>query len=85
METWKLEYGDHVRAGDRFIDTPPYAVVKRQSIVPRGEVAITGIAVANDLRTIVVHVEKMPVDTHYALTFPSMRNDVDASREMESK
>ncbi len=71
-----------MRAGDRFENLiPPYAVVKRQSIVPRGEVVITGIAVANDLRTIVVHVEKMPVDTHYALTFPSMRNDVDASHE----
>lgn len=69
----RVEFGRYVRAGDRFENlSPPYAVVQRQAVAPRYELAVHGVSVTNDLRTLVIATDPMTADEHYALTLPSL-------------
>jgi putative heme-binding domain-containing protein len=66
-----VEYGDYVRAGDRFEGlVPPYAVVRRQSVAPRFILPVAGVSLTNDLRTMIVNTAKMETRGYYAVTVP---------------
>lgn len=67
----RIEYGDFVRPGDRFENlVPPYAVVQAQKLAPRRELAVTGVAITQDMRTLIVSTEAMTEATSYAISLP---------------
>jgi putative heme-binding domain-containing protein len=70
-EQVKVEYGEFVRAGDRFETlVPPYAVVQRQLATPRYELQVAGASLTSDLRTMIVSTTTMKANSHYAITLP---------------
>lgn len=76
-ERIRIEYGEYVRAADRFENLmPPYAVVKAQLTKPRFALSVTGTAVTSDLRTLIINTASMKANLHYAVTVP-MPDDVD--------
>ncbi len=71
-ERIRVEYGSHVRAGDRFETLkPPYAVVQAQSLLPRFSLPVTGATVTSDLRTLIISTAPMLSNVHYAATIDS--------------
>ncbi len=71
VEQVKVEFGEFVRAGDRFETlVPPYAVVKRQLATPRFELPVAGASLTSDLRTLIVSTATMKANSHYAVTLP---------------
>lgn len=80
-ELTSVEYGDHVRAGDRFENlVPPYAVVHKQSMMPRRKLEVAGVSITNDLRTLILSTSKLIDRSHFAITLPkSARVPVDTS------
>lgn len=80
-----IEYGEHVRAADRFEHlVPPYAVVQRQQLVPRYRLAVLGAAVSNDMRSLIINTAPMSRDVTYAVTLPGLIV-VDQSREIPAE
>jgi len=70
-EQIKVEFGEFVRAGDRFETlVPPYAVVQRQLATPRYSLQVAGASLTNDLRTMIVSTATMKANSHYAVTLP---------------
>lgn len=71
----RIEYGEHVRAGDRFetLD-PPYAAVKQQKLAARSQLSVKGISVSADLKTLMVATQPMVDDVTYAVTLPALVN-----------
>lgn len=70
-EQVKVEYGEFVRAGDRFETlVPPYAVVQRQLATPRYSLQVAGASLTSDLRTMIVSTATMKANSHYAITLP---------------
>ena len=68
-----VQFGEHVRAGDRFENlVPPYAVVRAQQMKPRYELSTTGAALTADLQTIIIHTAPMISDVHYSITMPTV-------------
>ncbi len=64
-----IEYGDYVRAGDRYEHLiPPYAVVKSQLAKPRYTLPVNGATVTSDLRTLIVSTDLMKDSGHYSVT-----------------
>ncbi len=82
-EQVRVEYGDFVRAGDRFENlVPPYAVVQRQLLAPRFELPVLGASITSDLRTLIVSTNAMRSSVHYAITIPRESSaTVDPSEE----
>ncbi len=81
-EQVKVEYGEFVRAGDRFETlVPPYAVVQRQLATPRYPLQIAGASLTGDLRTLIVSTAMMKANSHYAITLP---RDADTSQTTTS-
>ncbi len=75
----KIEFGQYVRAADRYETlVPPYAAVKQQTTAPRSRLTVDGISVATDLRTLLIATKPMTEDVTYAITLPSFV-DVDDS------
>ena len=67
----RIEYGAHVRAGDRFENlVPPYAVVQQQQMRPRFELPVFGASVTSDLRTMIINTAPMTADVCYSVTLP---------------
>ncbi len=84
-----IQYGDHVRAGDQYETlVPPYAVVQRQLLAPRKELAVHGIALSADRRNILIQTDAMRSNSHYAISIPYELNDErvdeDPSRQHKS-
>ena len=76
-ERIQIEYGEHVRAGDRFENLmPPYAAVGAQLIKPRFKLSVTGTAVTSDMRTLIINTAPMKSDDYYAVTIP-MQTELD--------
>lgn len=76
-ERIRIEYGEHVRAGDRFENLmPPYAAVRAQLITPRFALPVTGTAVTSDMRTLIINTAPMKSNDHYAVTVP-MQSELD--------
>jgi putative heme-binding domain-containing protein len=68
-----VEYGEHVRAGDRFESLRPgYAVVQQQLAAPRFDLPVLAAQVTGDRRTLVLTTAPHPTAVHYALTLPGL-------------
>ncbi len=77
----KVQYGEHIRAGDRFENmVPPYAVVQAQLMQPRHDLAVSSAGLTNDLRTLVINTAPMSSNVHYAVTVPLQLSASDASK-----
>jgi len=76
-ERIRIEYGEHVRAGDRFENLmPPYAAVRAQLIKPRFALPVTGTAVTSDMRTLIINTAPMKSNDYFAVTVP-MQSELD--------
>jgi len=78
----EITYGEFVRAGDRFEQLkPPYEVVKQQDATPRFALAVAGVSLADENRTLVLHTAPHPVRGWYALRLPGAiagsKSDID--------
>ncbi len=84
----RIEYGDYVRAGDRFETMqPPYAVVERQRATPRFDLPLVTAQWTSDRRTLVLETAPHPQRGHYALKLPGFPSDANApndSKEMQT-
>jgi len=70
-ERVRVEYGEHVRAGDRFETlVPPYAVVRAQQLRPRFRLPVGSAALSADRRTVLLNTEPLPQRATYAVTLP---------------
>lgn len=71
LEKIRIEYGEHVRAGDRFETmVPPYAVVRAQQMKPRFLLPVASAALTADQRTMVLNTPQIPKKTHLAVSLP---------------
>ncbi len=78
-ERIRIEYGEHVRAGDCFENLmPPSAAVRAQLIKPRFGLPVTGTAVTSDLRTLIISTAQMKADDYYAVTVP-LQSELDVN------
>ena len=69
----RIEYGEYVRAGDRFENlVPPYVVVQRQQMAPRFQLPVVGVSVTSDLRTMIISTAPMTTTACYAVTLPEL-------------
>jgi len=70
-EQAKIEFGAHVRAGDRWENlVPPYAVVDRQLSQPRFRLAVHSAGLSPDFRTLTLHTQSMTQPVHHSLLLP---------------
>ncbi|HTH49354.1 MAG TPA: ThuA domain-containing protein [Candidatus Limnocylindria bacterium] len=70
----KIEFGEYVRAADRFETLkPPYAVVSQQEATPRGHLNILGAQLDDEGRTLVLNTDPHPLPVSYALTIPGVK------------
>lgn len=75
-EQVQVQYGDFVRAGDRFENlVPPYAAVQRQLQTPRYELPVAGVSLTSDLRTMIINTAAMNINVHYSVILPRESND----------
>jgi putative heme-binding domain-containing protein len=66
-----IEYGEYVRAGDRFeVLRPGYATVQQQLAAPRYRLPILSAAVTPDRRTLILATKRQTLRPHHALTLP---------------
>lgn len=64
-----IEFGAHVRAGDRFeLHRPGYESVRRQTLTPRYPLRVREIAIDQDGQTLVLSTDSHSVQARYALT-----------------
>ncbi len=85
-ERIRIEYGEHVRAGDRFENLmPPYAAVQAQLIQPRFELPVTGTAITSDMRTLIINTAPMRANVHYAVTVPMGSHGQDGGPDVARK
>ncbi len=71
-ERIRIEYGEHVRAGDRFETlVPPYAAVKQQTLSSRAPLTVEGLSVSADLRTLMIATQPLVENVCYAISLPS--------------
>ncbi len=69
----KIDFGEYVRAGDRFeVLKPPYQVVKLQDATPRGALKIVGARLINP-NTLGLTTDPHPQPVTYALTISSVK------------
>ncbi|MEP6663324.1 MAG: ThuA domain-containing protein, partial [Verrucomicrobiota bacterium] len=69
-----IEFGEYVRAGDRFeVLKPPYAVVQQQDATPRGRLGIHAARLDDDDRTLVLQTDAHSLAVHYAVTLPGIK------------
>lgn len=69
-----IEYGEHVRAGDRLeVLKPPYETVEQQAKVHRGTLPILAAKLSKDGRTLSLRTPPHPVRSSYALALPPIR------------
>jgi putative heme-binding domain-containing protein len=70
----KIEFGEYVRAGDRYeVLKPPYKVVKQQDDTPRGKLNIVGARLI-DRQTLALTTDPHPQAVTYALTIPGVKS-----------
>jgi putative heme-binding domain-containing protein len=72
-QEFKIEFGDYVRAGDRFERLkPPYKVVKQQEGTARGNLNVVRAEIGGD-KTLVLATDPHPLPVTYALTIPGVK------------
>ena len=70
----QIEFGEYVRAADRFEKLkPPYQVVSQQDATPRGHLGIQGAQLADQGRTLVLNTDPHPLPVTYAVTIPAVK------------
>ena len=68
-----IEFGAYVGAGDRFEKIRPgYEAVQRQITQPRGKLAVTGVQVTADRRTLVLGTAGQSLAVNYGLNLPGL-------------
>jgi putative heme-binding domain-containing protein len=68
-----VEYGKYIAAGDRFeLHRPGYQVVQDQLRTPRFDLAVLGVQVTGDRRTLILNTAPHPEAANYALTLPGL-------------
>ncbi len=78
LEGSAIEFGDHVRAADRFeVHRPGYAAVKEQLEAPRGKLRIASASFEDDGRTMHLVTDPHPLAASYALRLPGLPADLD--------
>jgi putative heme-binding domain-containing protein len=78
----EIDYGDFVRAADRFENLkPPYEVVKQQGQTPRGKLPIVAARIGDDRRTLILTTNPHPYSTHYAFSLPMSLVDSKAAAD----
>ncbi len=66
-----IQYGEFVRAGDQFETlVPPYAVVQRQLATARKNLAVRGVALSADRRSLLLQTDPMLANSHYSVAIP---------------
>jgi putative heme-binding domain-containing protein len=74
----KIQFGQHVRAGDRFENLiPPYAVVQQQRLQPRFELPLHSVALSPDSKTLTLHTDSTPQPVHHSITLPLGATELD--------
>ena len=72
--TPSIEFGEYVRAADRFETLkPPYAVVGQQAATPRGHLAVHRTRLEDNGRTLVIGTDPHPLAVTYALRLPGVK------------
>ncbi|MDG2220458.1 MAG: ThuA domain-containing protein [Rubripirellula sp.] len=75
-----IQHGEFVRAGDAFENlVPPYSVVQRQLATPRKSLAVRGVALSADRRSLLLQTDPMRTTSHYSITIPLETNHDQAS------
>jgi putative heme-binding domain-containing protein len=70
----QIEFGDYVRAGDRYeVLKPPYKVVEQQEATPRGKLKIVAAKLEPDQRVLVLTTDPHPQAVTYAMTIPGVK------------
>jgi len=70
-----VEFGEHVRAADRFETLKPsYEVVRQQDATPRGRLDVLRARLEDGGRTLVVETLPHPLAVTYALTVPGVKS-----------
>lgn len=82
-----VQYGEYVRAGDRFETlVPPYEVVKRQLATPRSTLAVHGISLSADRRNVLVQTDPMLANSHYSISIPyALAHDVSTTDAVQNE
>jgi putative heme-binding domain-containing protein len=71
-----IEFGETVRAGDRYENlVPPYAAVERQLARPRSALLVHAISVSADRRTLLIQTDPMLEQAHYAVCIDGIQVD----------
>lgn len=76
-----IQYGLHVRAGDRFENlVPPYAVVRQQQMQPRFNLPVHSVALSPDAKTLTLNTDRITQPVHHsiAMTLGGEEIDIDA-------
>jgi putative heme-binding domain-containing protein len=78
----EIEYGDFVRAADRFENLkPPYEVVKQQGQTARGKLPLVSARISDNRRTLILTTNPHPYSTHYAFSLPMSLVDPHAAND----
>jgi putative heme-binding domain-containing protein len=72
----KIEFGEHVRAADRYeLLKPPYQVVKQQEVAARGTLRVLSAQVDPQQQTLILTTEPHLKKVHYAVTLPGVKKN----------
>jgi putative heme-binding domain-containing protein len=73
-----VEFGEFVRAGDRFENlVPPYAVVAHQLMQPRYRLPVQSLGLSHDNHVLRIATDKLTHNSHYAITVPYGTDEID--------
>ena len=74
VNAMRLEFGEHVRAADRFeVLKPPYKAVQQQDTIPRGQLRVLKARVLPDRCTLALTTDPQPQPRTFAVTIAGMR------------
>jgi putative heme-binding domain-containing protein len=73
-----IEFGEFVRAGDRFENlVPPYAVVAHQLMQPRYKLPVQSLGLSHNNHVLRITTTKLSYNSHYAITIPYGSDEID--------
>lgn len=73
-----VEFGEFVRAGDRFENlVPPYAVVAHQLMQPRYRLPVQSLGLSHNNQVLRITTAKLTQNSHYAITIPYGDDEID--------
>jgi hypothetical protein len=81
VDRTKIEYGVHVRAGDRWENLkPPYAVVQQQDLQPRQALKVHSVGLTPDHQILTLNTQALAQAVHHSihLTIDGQDYEIDA-------